>query len=474
MCARFTSGSVGSRVRAAGTDSGRSTRLARTCAPGSRSHRTCNRGKARDPGPPARDRRCARRGPAAAQVVRPAVIDDPVPLVRHELDPGPTVLRRTARPAVPRADVVQIHVDRRPLAGDAPIHAERGLQQLILQLVLDGGPLRRRVGKAVGEGDVHSGERVIVVLPGLGAEPRGHRAIGREPVAAGHVAAAARERAAFGRVLREETMGPFFVGALDVPAGGAHDVMAAPAEPGCRLGAAPVVDRRVRRRVDGVLDGIHDPGAHDGVIGEMQRVVERMLRVHAVGRVAEEARDAAQLRRELRRIDGALTAALGHGHRRVALEAKRAECTLRFPLPAAVHRDEHGVVGGIGVHAPGPLVVVCRVAALARPRIHERLARRLGQRLRRGGRAMAARRERRERRERRQRRENERGDPGPSGQGGHDGSRQPTVNAPRADPTTPACAEGRPRMRRGPAGRAPRADRGPRVSIEAIRFPIRP
>ena len=53
-----------------------------------------------------------------------------------------------------------------------------------------------------------------------------------------------------------------------------------------------------------------------------------------------------------------------HRHRRVALDAEVAELAVGLALTALVHRDEHRVLRGVGVHAAGPLAVVNRVAPL--------------------------------------------------------------------------------------------------------------
>ena len=71
--------------------------------------------------------------------------------------------------------------------------------------------------------------------------------------------------------------------------------------------------------------------------------------------------------RQLRRIEvGAVGEAELDRHRRVALDAERAERAAGLALAALVHRDEHRIVGRVGVHRARPLLEVLGVALACR------------------------------------------------------------------------------------------------------------
>src|SRR4030095_2645562 len=55
----------------------------------------------------------------------------------------------------------------------------------------------------------------------------------------------------------------------------------------------------------------------------------------------------------------------------MALDAEAPQSSVRLALPPGVHRPEDRVLGGVGVHAAGPLGVLVRVAALTDRRIEQ-------------------------------------------------------------------------------------------------------
>jgi hypothetical protein len=94
-----------------------------------------------------------------------------------------------------------------------------------------------------------------------------------------------------------------------------------------------------------------------------------------VDRVAEVAGHAAVLGVELGQVQAVLREPLGEGDRRVAAHAEVADRAVRFALRPRVHRDEDGVLGGVGVHRARPLAVAAGVTPGAALRVHELLAR---------------------------------------------------------------------------------------------------
>ncbi len=85
-----------------------------------------------------------------------------------------------------------------------------------------------------------------------------------------------------------------------------------------------------------------------------------------------EAGDAAQVGWELGQVEAVARRAGAHRHRGVAVDAERAEPAVGLALAACVHGAEDGIVGGVRVHAPRPLRVMCAVTRHATARIHER------------------------------------------------------------------------------------------------------
>ena len=106
-----------------------------------------------------------------------------------------------------------------------------------------------------------------------------------------------------------------------------------------------------------------DRALHDQILRQRDGSVVRA--VDAGHRVAEEAGHPVQLGRHRVEIEPVLRRALVDGHRRVAIDAERTELTAGLALPAGVHGQEHRIVGGIGMHAPHPFVVMLGVALLA-------------------------------------------------------------------------------------------------------------
>jgi hypothetical protein len=96
--------------------------------------------------------------------------------------------------------------------------------------------------------------------------------------------------------------------------------------------------------------------------------------------VTEDARDAAQVLRELREVRAVLRLAGPERDGRVAADAEVLVRSVRLADHPLVHREEHGIIGGVGVHAAGPFVDVRAVTRPAALGIEERLAgkRRLG------------------------------------------------------------------------------------------------
>jgi hypothetical protein len=134
------------------------------------------------------------------------------------------------------------------------------------------------------------------------------------------------------------------------------------------------VDRRAvqLRRVGDVVrrarHGIGERPVERPVRGECQRVVVRAG--HRLDRMAEVAGHPF-----VRVGEGGEVRSVGlpfaDRDRRVAVRAERAEGVVRLALGPPVHRLEHRIVGGVGVHAPRPLLELRRMAGLAGQRVHQ-------------------------------------------------------------------------------------------------------
>jgi hypothetical protein len=85
--------------------------------------------------------------------------------------------------------------------------------------------------------------------------------------------------------------------------------------------------------------------------------------------MAEVAAYAAVLVGKVGEVEAVVREILDYGHRGVAPDAKIPEFAASLALTALVHGDEHGVLGGIGMHAARPLAIVIGVATLASLRI---------------------------------------------------------------------------------------------------------
>jgi hypothetical protein len=124
---------------------------------------------------------------------------------------------------------------------------------------------------------------------------------------------------------------------------------------------------------------------HHVVVRENEGVIVRADDV--VGVVAKIASDAVELFRQAREIHRAVGLVLVDGHRRVALDAELPDVCR---LAALVEREEQRIVGGVRVHAGGPLLIVLWVAVLAGLRVFELLDGEVRHRDRGSGRSVGA------------------------------------------------------------------------------------
>lgn len=117
---------------------------------------------------------------------------------------------------------------------------------------------------------------------------------------------------------------------------------------------------------------IFDGASHRGVVRQLDRTVVVLL--HVGGVVAEVASDTLQMFGNLSQVQAIAGQALTHRHRRMTLHAKVTQLAVRFALSTPVHGEEHGILGGIRMHAATPLAIMLWMAALAGSRSQEVVA----------------------------------------------------------------------------------------------------
>ena len=190
-----------------------------------------------------------------------------------------------------------------------------------------------------------------------------------------HVTRIARFHRARAR-LRVEARLPLFIRALDVH-GGVVDEIVTPSAKRRRRRIRRVVQRGILRDVRRG-DWIRDRPAHDAVVRDDEPIVVRDA--HGAHRMTEETRDAVKLRvdgRHVRSVSSLHSSSERDG--RVAPNAKRRRRGIRVAEKTRVHRDEHGIVRRVRMHASPPgtgsRCNVRRVTRRARLRIHKLLRR---------------------------------------------------------------------------------------------------
>ena len=143
--------------------------------------------------------------------------------------------------------------------------------------------------------------------------------------------------------------------------------------------AVAVVDIRVGHLVCRRTLGVVDATAHDrivcqhqGIVGGQAKGVVVVLgdRLHVVAKVAGHA---LQLVRNLVQVHAIGGHSHADRHRCVAADAEVSQLAAGLLLASAVHRQEDRILGGVRMHAAGPLAVVVLVTLFAGLRVLELL-----------------------------------------------------------------------------------------------------